>query len=128
MIASRPAGRRTKTAHVGVEVSGGGRATSEGGALNVDVRLPQTAETMATSLRQKIIVGRLANVHPLPTEASPIKTFGVSRRALRGALRLLEADVLTVIPRRNQGGVSVREPKSHVAARYMCKHFGSDRR
>jgi DNA-binding FadR family transcriptional regulator len=93
-------------------------ASDAAGVLNVDVRLPKTSEIIATRLRQQIITGRLAEGDALPTEASLIKLFGVSRPALREALRLLESDGLIVIRRGNQGGARVQAPNSEVAARY----------
>lgn len=89
------------------------------GALNVDVRLPKTSEIIARRLRQQIITGRLSEGEALPTEAQLIKMFGVSRPALREALRLLESDGLIVIRRGNQGGARVQAPNSEVVARYM---------
>jgi GntR family transcriptional repressor for pyruvate dehydrogenase complex len=91
--------------------------------LDVDVRLPKTSEIIATRLRQQIVTGQLAEGDALPSEAALIKMFGVSRPALREALRLLESDGLIVIRRGNQGGARVHAPKSEVAARYMSYYL-----
>jgi GntR family transcriptional regulator, transcriptional repressor for pyruvate dehydrogenase complex len=93
------------------------------GSIDVAVRLPKTSEIIATRLRQQIITGQLAEGAALPAEAALIKMFGVSRPALREALRLLESDGLIVIRRGNQGGARVQAPKSDVAARYVSYYL-----
>jgi DNA-binding FadR family transcriptional regulator len=76
------------------------------------------AELVALDLRRRIIRAELSEGDSLPTEATLMKQYGVSRPTLREAFRVLEAESLIVIQRGARGGARVRSPKREVAARY----------
>jgi DNA-binding FadR family transcriptional regulator len=82
------------------------------------LRVPKTAELVATELRRRIIIGLLKEGDALPPEASLMETFGVSRPTLREAFRVLESEGLIDVRRGSRGGARVRLPSGDVVARY----------
>jgi DNA-binding FadR family transcriptional regulator len=82
-----------------------------------EVRVPKTAELVATEIRNAILAGSLRPGDRLPPENALMSTFGVSRPSLREALRLLEAEELLDIRRGAQGGAVVRRPSALPALR-----------
>lgn len=90
------------------------------GASRVDrVRVPKTADIVASALRRDIIRNELYDNDRMPTEAELMERFGVSRPSLREALRVLESEHLVEVRRGNQGGVRARRPSVAVAANYL---------
>jgi DNA-binding FadR family transcriptional regulator len=69
-------------------------------------------------LRRKIITGELDVGEPLPSEATLMAQFGVSRPTLREAFRVLESEQLIRVMRGARGGARVLKPDPSVAARY----------
>jgi DNA-binding FadR family transcriptional regulator len=86
--------------------------------LGRQVRAPKMAEMVASQLRRRIITGELAEGDSLPSEATLVAQFGVSRPTLREAFRVLESESLITIRRGAHGGGRVMVPDRVVAARY----------
>jgi GntR family transcriptional regulator, transcriptional repressor for pyruvate dehydrogenase complex len=91
------------------------RDTSRAGASG---RASKTGETIASSLRARIVRGELAEGDTLPAEAELMRQFDVSRPTLREAIRILETESLIVI-RRGARGARITAPRIEVAARYV---------
>src|SRR6202020_1559028 len=87
-------------------------------AVGTAVRVPKTAELIASRLRRQIVAGELAEGVSLPSEAELMGQFQVSRPTLREACRILEAESLIVVRRGSRGGVQGTAPQLGVAARY----------
>jgi DNA-binding FadR family transcriptional regulator len=84
----------------------------------VPMRVPKTAELVATHLRRQIIRGELQEGDALPPESELMERFGVSRPTLREAFRVLESEALISVRRGARGGARVHTPNGDVAARY----------
>jgi DNA-binding FadR family transcriptional regulator len=82
------------------------------------VRVPKAGELVAAELRRKIVSGDLEVGEPLPSEATLMTQFGVSRPTLREAFRILESEGLIRVLRGARGGARVLKPDPMVAARY----------
>ncbi|ABD12336.1 transcriptional regulator, GntR family [Frankia casuarinae] len=92
------------------------------------VRVPKTAELVASQLRRRIIRGELSEGDALPPEPTLMAQFGVSRPTLREAFRVLEAEALIFVRRGAHGGARVHTPSPEVAARYaglVLEHRGA---
>ena len=108
--------RSVKPAEQGVAArlaSGGVRAQ-----VGRRVRVPKTAELVATALRRQIIRGDLPEGAALPSESVLMEQFEVSRPTLREAFRVLESESLITVRRGVNGGARVSAPDPEVAARY----------
>jgi DNA-binding FadR family transcriptional regulator len=84
----------------------------------VRVRVPKTAELVASHLRGQIVRGELQEGDALPPESALMERFGVSRPTLREAFRVLESEALISVRRGARGGARVHTPNGDVAARY----------
>lgn len=82
------------------------------------VRAPKMAELIAGKLRRRIVRGELKEGDVLPSEATLMEQFGVSRPTLREGFRVLEAEGLLTIRRGARGGAQVNVPDGGVVARY----------
>jgi DNA-binding FadR family transcriptional regulator len=82
------------------------------------VRVPKTAELVASQLRRQIVRGDLKEGDALPPESALMEQFGVSRPTLREAFRVLESEALISVRRGARGGARVHTPNGDVAARY----------
>ena len=82
------------------------------------VRVPKTAELVASHLRRRIVLGELKEGDALPPESALMAQFGVSRPTLREAFRVLESEALISVRRGARGGARVHIPDGDVAARY----------
>ena len=92
------------------------------------VRVPKTAELVASQLRRRIVRGELAEGAALPPESTLMEQFGVSRPTLREAFRVLESESLISVRRGAHGGARVHVPNGDVAARYaalVLEHRGT---
>jgi DNA-binding FadR family transcriptional regulator len=92
------------------------------------VRVPKTAELVASQLRRRIVRGELAEGDALPPESTLMEQFGVSRPTLREAFRVLESESLISVRRGAHGGARVHVPNGDVAARYaalVLEHRGT---
>lgn len=85
---------------------------------NERVRVPKTAELVASELRRRIVRGELKEGDALPPETVLMEQFGISRPTLREAFRVLEAESLITIRRGSRGGARIRTPREEVAAQY----------
>src|SRR5881227_670324 len=82
------------------------------------VRVPKTAELVASHLRRQIVRGELKEGDALSPESALMEHFGVSRPTLREAYRVLESEALISVRRGARGGARVHAPDGDVAARY----------
>ncbi len=87
-------------------------------AVASPVRVPKTAELVASHLRRQIVRGELKEGDALPPESALMDQFGVSRPTLREAFRVLESEALISVRRGARGGARVHTPDANVAARY----------
>lgn len=85
---------------------------------NERVRVPKTAELVASELRRRIVRGELNEGDALPPETVLMEQFGISRPTLREAFRVLEAESLITIRRGSRGGARIKLPSEEVAAHY----------
>jgi DNA-binding FadR family transcriptional regulator len=84
------------------------------------VRVPKTAELVASHIRQQIIRGQLKEGDALPAETVLMAQLGISRPTLREAFRILESEALISVRRGVHGGARVHVPSEEVAARYAA--------
>lgn len=82
------------------------------------IHTPKIAHIVADRLRRKIITGQLQAGDTLPPEAQLMGQLGISRPALREALRILEAESLIAIGRGIRGGATVLQPTIEKVAQY----------
>lgn len=82
------------------------------------IHTPKIAHIVADRLRRKIITGQLQAGDTLPPEAQLMAQLGISRPALREALRILEAESLIAIGRGIRGGATVLVPTIDKVAQY----------
>ncbi len=82
------------------------------------MRVPKTAELVASRIREQIIRGGLREDDALPPESELMAQFGVSRPTLREGFRILESEGLIVVRRGARGGARVQVPDHEVAARF----------
>lgn len=82
------------------------------------IRVPKAAELVASALRRQIVTGDLSEGDSLPSEATLITQFGVSRPTLREAFRILESESLISVRRGARGGAKVSAPNGDTVARY----------
>lgn len=83
------------------------------------VRVPKTAEVVASTLRTQIVNGEIAEGEALPSEAVLMEHFAISRPSLREAFRILESERLIEVRRGSRGGARAVKPDIAVAARYL---------
>ncbi len=84
-----------------------------------DAGLQRAADRVAASIRRGIVSGELAVGENLPSEASLLQEYSVSRPTLREALRILESEDLITVRRGSRGGAEVRLPSVDVTAAYI---------
>lgn len=105
-----------------------GRVTRTASNRANAVRVPKTAELLATHVRKQIVRGELAEGEALPSESMLMEEFSVSRPTLREAFRILESEGLITVRRGARGGARVQVPSPEVAARYtglVLQHRGT---
>jgi DNA-binding FadR family transcriptional regulator len=90
------------------------------GRVDEPFRIPKAAELIAAHLRQRIVSNDLDEDEALPSEASLLELFRVSRPTLREAYRILETEGLLTVKRGAHGGARVHKPRPDVAARYAA--------
>lgn len=83
------------------------------------MRVPKTAEVVASTLRKRIVNGEIAEGEALPSEAALMEHFAISRPSLREAFRILESERLIEVRRGSRGGARAVKPDISVAARYF---------
>lgn len=78
------------------------------------IRIPKTAEVLASRVRKAIIRGELKAGDKLPSEAQLISDFEVSRPTIREAIRILESEGLISVSRGARGGARVNALNSDM--------------
>lgn len=81
------------------------------------IRIPKTAEVLASRVRKAIIRGELKAGDKLPSEAQLITDFEVSRPTIREAIRILESEGLISVSRGARGGARVNAVSSEMLSR-----------
>jgi DNA-binding FadR family transcriptional regulator len=87
------------------------------GARNV-IRIPKTAEVVASRIRKMIIRGEVKEGDFLQPEAQLMEHFGTSRPTIREAFRILENEQLISVTRGSRSGARVHAPSVDGVARY----------
>jgi DNA-binding FadR family transcriptional regulator len=82
------------------------------------IQSPKLAHVLADKLRRMIVSGELKPGANLPPEASLLAEYGISRPALREALRVLESEDLIAVSRGIRGGAVVLEPSIDKVAQF----------
>lgn len=82
------------------------------------VRVPKAGELVAAQLRRRIVTGELHEGDTLPSEATLMEQFGVSRPTLREAFRILESEGIIQVRRGARGGAHVLVPDTAAAGRF----------
>ena len=82
------------------------------------IRVPKTAELVASHIRNRIVRGELEIHEALPPENALMEDFNISRPTLREAFRILESEGLITVRRGSRGGARVQIPETSIAARY----------
>ena len=82
------------------------------------IRVPKTAELVASHIRNRIVRGELERDEALPPENALMEDFNISRPTLREAFRILESEGLITVRRGSRGGARVQIPETNIAARY----------
>lgn len=82
------------------------------------IRVPKTAELVASHIRNRIVRGELEMDEALPPENTLMEDFNISRPTLREAFRILESEGLITVRRGSRGGARVQIPETSIAARY----------
>lgn len=81
------------------------------------IRIPKTAEVLASRIRKSIIRGELRAGDKLPPEANLMLEFEVSRPTIREAIRILESEGLITVVRGARGGAKVSAPSPDIVTR-----------
>jgi GntR family transcriptional regulator, transcriptional repressor for pyruvate dehydrogenase complex len=81
------------------------------------IRIPKTAEVLASRVRKAIIRGELKPGDKLPSEAQLISDFEVSRPTIREAIRILESEGLISVSRGARGGARVNALNSDMVTK-----------
>jgi len=87
------------------------------GAAAKSVRVPKTAELVASRIRKAIISGSLKTGDRLPPEAQLIADFEVSRPTVREAIRILESEGFLQISQGARGGARIVAPGPELLAK-----------
>ncbi|WP_068182968.1 FCD domain-containing protein [Mycobacterium sp. UM_CSW] len=82
------------------------------------MKVPKAGELVAAKLRRQIVMGDIDVGDALPSEATLMTQFGVSRPTLREAFRILESEQLIEVLRGARGGARARRPDPGAAGRY----------
>ena len=82
------------------------------------IRVPKTAELVASHIRNRIVRGELEMDEALPPENALMEDFNISRPTLREAFRILESEGLITVRRGSRGGARIQIPETSIAARY----------
>jgi len=84
------------------------------------MRVPKTADLVASQIRRQIVRGDLKEDDALPSETALMAEFGISRPTLREAFRILESEGLISVRRGARGGARVHVPTHAIAASYAA--------
>lgn len=81
------------------------------------IRIPKTAEVVASHIRKMIIRGELKDGDFLQPEAQLMAQFGTSRPTIREAFRILESEQFISVTRGSRSGARVHHPTVDSVAR-----------
>lgn len=81
------------------------------------IKVPKASEILAAQLREQILDGDISEGAPLPAERELAERSGLSRTAVREALRTLEIEGLITTRIGRNGGSSARHPGYEAVAR-----------
>jgi DNA-binding FadR family transcriptional regulator len=81
------------------------------------IRIPKTAEVVASDIRKKIVRGEIREGEFLQPEAQLLEYYGTSRPTIREAIRILESEQFISITRGSRSGAKVHAPKVDSVAR-----------
>lgn len=101
--------------------------SSMGEGARIVVETPKLAQRLAARIEREILDGDLQPGHRLGTEIELIRRYGVSRAALREAIRLVERHQLAETRRGTGGGLFVAQPAEEVVAQVLCAYLESIR-
>jgi DNA-binding FadR family transcriptional regulator len=88
------------------------------GAPRSAIRIPKTAEVLASQIRTMIVRGEVREGDFLQPEAQLMEHFHTSRPTLREAFRILESEQLITVSRGSRHGAQVHAPNGGNIARY----------
>ncbi len=93
-------------------------AASAAQGLPTMIRIPKTADVVASNIRKMIIRGQIKNGDFLPPEAQLMEHFRTSRPTIREAFRILENEQFISVTRGSRSGALVHSPRVDSVARY----------
>src|SRR3984957_14667177 len=82
------------------------------------IRIPKTAEVVASDIRKMIIRGEMSEGDFLQPEAQLMEYYGFSLQTIREAFRILENEQFISVTRGSRSGARVHSPKVDSVARY----------
>jgi GntR family transcriptional regulator, transcriptional repressor for pyruvate dehydrogenase complex len=88
-------------------------------AAAAGLRVPKASDVLADALRDDILAGALAEGSPMLPERDLAAAYGLSRTAVREALRMLEREGLIVTRPGRGGGSFVRRPDAETMNRSL---------
>ena len=83
------------------------------------IRAPKASEILASQLRKHILDGSLADGKSLPAERDLVDQTGLSRGAVRQALRILQTEGLVETRTGRFGGSIVKRPSEDALANFL---------
>ncbi|SAK94592.1 GntR family transcriptional regulator [Caballeronia temeraria] len=83
------------------------------------IDVPKSCDMLAARLRNQILSGNLIAGQQLPSERDLMEQTGISRNAVREALRILETEGLVTTKLGRYGGSFVCQPTDEMFARYL---------
>ena len=111
----------TKKADITKKKSSPYSLSSSSGSISkgkTGVRIPKTAEIIASRIRKSIIRGELQPGDFLKPEALLMEEFSTSRPTIREAFRILESEQFISVKRGARSGAEIHLPSSDMVARY----------
>ena len=84
-----------------------------------ELRVPKASDVLADALRRQILSGELPEGYALPVERMLAAESGLSRTAVREALRILEIEGLVYTKAGRAGGSFIRRPDAQSVERTL---------
>jgi DNA-binding FadR family transcriptional regulator len=109
---------KSRTNIVSIAMAPDTRPAPRAGIARSIIRIPKTAEVVASYIRKMIIRGEVREGDFLQPEAQLIDHFGTSRPTIREAFRILENEQLISVTRGSRRGARVHSPRVDSVARY----------
>ncbi|MDA8262981.1 MAG: FCD domain-containing protein [Actinomycetota bacterium] len=85
-----------------------------------ELRVPKASDVLANALRRQILSGELPEGYALPVERLLAAESGLSRTAVREALRILEIEGLVYTKAGRAGGSFIRRPDAQSVERTLA--------